>query len=96
MVFQYAWLTDPLVFGDYPAEMRVRLGDRLPRFTNVQRQELIGSLDFMGLNHYSTLYASSKKEKSIYGGYWADMDVDFSSDPSWRKNFMVSRFEPPF
>ena len=93
MVFQYAWLTDPLVFGDYPAEMRVRLGDRLPRFTNVQRQELIGSLDFMGLNHYSTLYASAKKEKSIYGGYWADMDVEFSSDPSWTKNFMVSGFE---
>ncbi|VEU45281.1 unnamed protein product [Pseudo-nitzschia multistriata] len=88
MVFQYAWLTDPLVFGEYPLEMRARLRDRLPEFTNSQRQEIIGSLDFMGLNHYSTLYASVKKEASIYGGYWTDMDVEFSGDPSWPKNFM--------
>jgi beta-glucosidase/6-phospho-beta-glucosidase/beta-galactosidase len=92
MVFQYAWLTDPLIFGDYPAEMRIRLGDRLPRFTDSQRLEMIGSLDFMGLNHYSTLYASAKTENSIYRGYWADMDVNFSADPSWHKNVMVSAF----
>ena len=91
MVFQYAWLTDPLVFGDYPTQMKERLGHRLPTFTPEQQQELMGSLDFMGLNHYSTLYASAKQEPSLYGGYWADMDVDFSSDPRWRKNFMVSR-----
>lgn len=90
MVFQYAWLTDPLIFGDYPDEMRIRLGDRLPRFTDAQRLEMVGSLDFMGLNHYSTLYASAKTKRSFYRGYWADMDVDFSSDPSWRKNIMVS------
>ena len=90
MVFQYAWLTDPLVFGDYPSQMRDRLGERLPQFIEAQKAEMIGSLDFMGLNHYSTLYASAKTEKSIFGGYWADMDVEFSSDPSWRKNFMVS------
>lgn len=92
MVFQYAWLVDPLVFGDYPAEMRIRLGDRLPQFSESQQLELIGSLDFMGLNHYSTMYASMKSERSLYGGYWADMDVDVSSDTSWRKNFMVSTF----
>jgi len=90
MVFQYAWLTDPLVFGDYPEEMRNRLGNRLPEFTETQLLEIVGSLDFMGLNHYSTLYASAKTEPSPDGGYWADMDVDFSSDPSWRKNIMVS------
>mmetsp|Transcript_23241 Transcript_23241/g.49140 ORF Transcript_23241/g.49140 Transcript_23241/m.49140 type:complete len:549 (-) Transcript_23241:136-1782(-) len=94
MIFQYAWLTDPLVFGEYPIEMRIRLGDRLPQFTDAQRQEIIGSLNFMGLNHYSTLYASAKKEKPIYGGYWTDMDVDFSSDPSWPKNFMGWSINP--
>lgn len=92
MVFQYAWLTDPLVFGDYPQDMRNRLGERLPRFTRSEQTELMGSLDFMGLNHYSTLYASAKKEKSSYKGYWSDMDVELSSDPSWRKNFMVRGF----
>jgi beta-glucosidase/6-phospho-beta-glucosidase/beta-galactosidase len=89
MVFQYAWLTDPLVFGDYPQDMRDRLGERLPRFTDAEQKELKGTLDFVGLNHYSTLYASAKKVKSPYQGYWSDMDVEFSSDPSWRRNFMV-------
>ena len=92
MVFQYAWLTDPLVFGDYPFEMRQRLGDRLPKFTEAQRLDMIGSIDFLGLNHYSTLYASAKTERPTYQGYWADMDVEFSSDPSWRENAMVSAF----
>jgi beta-glucosidase/6-phospho-beta-glucosidase/beta-galactosidase len=90
MVFQYAWLTDPIVFGDYPKEMRDRLGERLPLFTEAEQIELKGALDFMGLNHYSTLYASARKEIAPYGGYWSDMDVEFSSDPSWKKNFMVS------
>jgi hypothetical protein len=54
----------------------------LPTFTEEQREELIGSLDFMGLNHYSTLYASVKDKKPQFG--------EFSTDPSWRKNYMVS------
>jgi len=88
LVFQYAWFVDPLVYGEYPVEMRSRLGDRLPTFTPSQQIELMGSLDFMGLNHYSTLYASANKELPAWEGYWADMDVEFSSNPSWRKNFM--------
>jgi beta-galactosidase len=88
MVFQYSWFTDPLVYGDYPEEMKDRIGDRLPTFTESQRQELLGSLDFMGLNHYSTLYASPRTNPLPYGGYWNDMDVTFSSDPAWRKNYM--------
>jgi beta-galactosidase len=88
MVFQYSWFTDPLVHGDYPKEMRDRVGDRLPKFTSSQRRELMGSLDFVGLNHYSTLYASPNSPPSQYGGYWSDMDVAFSSDKAWRKNYM--------
>eukprot|EP00980_Cylindrotheca_fusiformis_P003968 scaffold874_cov126-Cylindrotheca_fusiformis.AAC.1 len=91
MVFQYAWLTDPFFFGDYPSQMKERLGDRLPSFSAQERVELIGSLDFMGLNHYSTMYAQepkSAKENSEFDGYWSDMNVVFSSDPSWRKNDM--------
>jgi beta-glucosidase/6-phospho-beta-glucosidase/beta-galactosidase len=88
MVFQYAWFVDPLVSGDYPKEMRERVGKRLPTFSDDQQQELLGSLDFMGLSHYSTLYATPKTKRSTYGGYWTDMDVDFSSDDAWHKNYM--------
>ena len=47
---------DPLVFGDYPLEMRRILGSQLPRFSPVEKQLIKGSLEFIGINHYSTLY----------------------------------------
>lgn len=40
--------------GDYPSLMRERCGNRLPRFTAEQRSMLVGSVDFFGLNHYSS------------------------------------------
>ncbi|CAN7077906.1 unnamed protein product [Brassica oleracea var. botrytis] len=48
---------DPLMFGDYPSSMRSRVGSRLPVFTGSQSVLVKGSLDFVGINHYTTYYA---------------------------------------
>lgn len=45
------------MFGDYPSSMRTRVGDRLPRFSKLQSYLLKGSIDFVGINHYTTWYA---------------------------------------
>lgn len=47
---------DPLVFGDYPIEMRNILGSQMPRFSSNEKSLIKGSLDFIGVNHYTTLY----------------------------------------
>ncbi|KAL5990477.1 hypothetical protein ACLOJK_011379 [Asimina triloba] len=47
---------DPIIFGDYPPEMRQILGLRLPIFSSNDRKKLQNKLDFIGVNHYSTLY----------------------------------------
>lgn len=48
---------DPIILGDYPAEMRKILGPNLPEFTLKQKKKLQATkLDFIGLNHYTTLY----------------------------------------
>uniref|UniRef100_A0A453CIG1 Uncharacterized protein n=1 Tax=Aegilops tauschii subsp. strangulata TaxID=200361 RepID=A0A453CIG1_AEGTS len=48
---------DPIILGDYPAEMRKILGPTLPEFTLKQKKKLHATkLDFIGLNHYSTWY----------------------------------------
>ncbi|KAL5990468.1 hypothetical protein ACLOJK_011370 [Asimina triloba] len=47
---------DPIIFGDYPHEMRQILGSRLPIFSSNDRKKLQNELDFIGVNHYSTLY----------------------------------------
>ncbi|KAL5131037.1 Beta-glucosidase 24 [Glycine soja] len=56
--FMYGWFVDPLTSGDYPKSMRSLVRTRLPKFTAEQSKLLIGSFDFIGLNYYSTTYAS--------------------------------------
>ncbi|TKY49082.1 inactive beta-glucosidase 14 [Spatholobus suberectus] len=48
---------DPLVFGEFPAETRSILGTQLPVFSPKEKNLIKGSLDFIGINHYVTLYA---------------------------------------
>lgn len=88
MEFQLGWMTDPLWLGDYPASMRAILGSRLPQFTKGEVQKLVGSADFIGLNHYSSALASKPSKPPTYGGYWADQLVTLSDDPSWEKTYM--------
>uniref|UniRef100_A0A453SCS3 Uncharacterized protein n=1 Tax=Aegilops tauschii subsp. strangulata TaxID=200361 RepID=A0A453SCS3_AEGTS len=45
---------DPFFFGDYPATMRSRVGERLLRLMTKEADLVKGSLDFMGINHYIT------------------------------------------
>lgn len=54
--FSIGWFADPIYQGDYPASMRAQLGDRLPTFTDAERQLVRGSNDFYGMNHYTAHY----------------------------------------
>ncbi|XP_021867248.2 beta-glucosidase 40 isoform X1 [Spinacia oleracea] len=63
--FQLGWFLDPLMFGDYPSSMRQRVGNRLPIFTARESALLKGSLDFVGINHYTTYYARNNKTNII-------------------------------
>ncbi|XP_077226677.1 beta-glucosidase 18-like [Tasmannia lanceolata] len=55
--FNSPWFLDPIMFGDYPPEMREILGSRLPIFSLRERRKLQNKLDFIGINHYTSLYA---------------------------------------
>ncbi|XP_020083622.1 beta-glucosidase 18-like [Ananas comosus] len=55
--FDAPWFLDPIVYGDYPPEMRQVLGSKLPEFTFEDQKKLQYKLDFIGVNHYTTLYA---------------------------------------
>ncbi|PNT56093.1 hypothetical protein POPTR_001G227200v4 [Populus trichocarpa] len=57
--FMFGWFAHPITFGDYPDSMRSLVGNRLPKFTKEQSAMLKGSLDFLGLNYYTTNYAES-------------------------------------
>ncbi|XP_034197717.1 beta-glucosidase 13-like, partial [Prunus dulcis] len=53
---------DPLTRGDYPQSMRSIVKERLPNFTEEQSKSLIGSYDYIGVNYYSSRYASAYPE----------------------------------
>ncbi|CAI9103190.1 OLC1v1001636C3 [Oldenlandia corymbosa var. corymbosa] len=54
--FYLGWFLDPLTYGDYPTLMREELGERLPRFTAQESEFVKGTLDFLGLNYYTSNY----------------------------------------
>ncbi|CAL5031054.1 unnamed protein product [Urochloa decumbens] len=56
MAFDVPCFLDPIVYGDYPPEMRQVLGSRLPTFSPEEKRKLGYKLDFIGINHYTALY----------------------------------------
>nr|KAJ0187052.1 hypothetical protein LSAT_V11C900456290 [Lactuca sativa] len=54
--FYLGWFLNPLVKGDYPETVKKSAGNRIPTFTKLESQKIKGSFDFLGINHYTTLY----------------------------------------
>jgi len=73
LIWSLAWYADPVFFGDYPQIMKDYVGDRLPQFTEQQKQDLKGSHDFFGLNHYTSAWV---KDAGKYNGSNPDWNTD--------------------
>ena len=59
-------IIEPLVFGDYPQAVKKNVGSRLPSFTKVQSEAIRGTIDFIGINHYYSIYVNDRPlEKGI-------------------------------
>ncbi|KAJ6925548.1 beta-glucosidase 46-like isoform X1 [Populus alba x Populus x berolinensis] len=54
--FYLNWFLDPIIFGNYPAEMSKILGSTLPKFSSNDKEKLKNGLDFIGINHYTSEY----------------------------------------
>ncbi|KAF5461045.1 hypothetical protein F2P56_020871 [Juglans regia] len=61
--FGLGWFLDPLIFGEYPLSMRKLVGGRLPNISSAVSKLLVGSFDFVGINHYTTLYARNDRTR---------------------------------
>ncbi|XP_051126915.1 beta-glucosidase 24-like [Andrographis paniculata] len=58
--FNWGWFMEPLVRGDYPDVMKLKVGDRLPKFNDKESTMVRGSFDFIGVNYYTTYWAKHK------------------------------------
>ncbi|XP_023637803.1 beta-glucosidase 8 isoform X2 [Capsella rubella] len=64
--FLFGWMLKPLVFGDYPDEMKRTLGSRLPVFLAEESEQVKGSSDFIGIIHYMTLYVTNRPYPLVF------------------------------
>lgn len=99
LAFIAAWFMDPIMFGEYPPEMQQIVGLRLPAFSAEDKRKLSNKLDFIGINHYSTLYAKDclltpcnyhddlLKDTFIYGT--GEKDGILIGDPTAMPTFYV-------
>ncbi|KAL5701274.1 hypothetical protein ACHQM5_026627 [Ranunculus cassubicifolius] len=60
--FYIGWFIDPLVFGDYPAIVKKNAGSKIQSFSKQESDQLMKSYDFIGLNHYTTVYVKDDSD----------------------------------
>ncbi|GAV87772.1 Glyco_hydro_1 domain-containing protein [Cephalotus follicularis] len=63
MDFEIGWFLEPLFFGKYPLSMKDFVGERLPEILPETSNILVNTLDFLGLNHYTTSYAQHDRTR---------------------------------
>ncbi|XP_037050547.1 myrosinase 1-like [Bradysia coprophila] len=99
--FSHAWMGSPLYHGDYPQLMRDKVDrkseedgvpSRLPTFDNYWINRIKGSLDFLGLNHYSTDLLEPGFEDRP--DWWGDRDVRASVSDSWEGSISGKHIVP--
>ncbi|XP_020087432.1 beta-glucosidase 22 isoform X2 [Ananas comosus] len=88
MDFMVGWIIHPLVFGDYPEVMKKNAGSRIPSFTKSQSELVKGAFDFLGINHYTSIYVSDNSNNVPKTGL-----RDFNADMF--ATFRVTRDDPP-
>ena len=65
--------------GDYPETMKKIVGSRLPSFTRTQSDAIIGAVDFIGINHYFSVYVNDRPLDKGVRDYAADLSVGYKS-----------------
>ncbi|KAF3450135.1 hypothetical protein FNV43_RR06215 [Rhamnella rubrinervis] len=77
--FFLGWYLHPITYGDYPKTMQSFLGNRLPKFTPSQSYSLKGSMDFLGLNYYTTNYVEASHLTTTNHSFTTDLRATLSS-----------------
>ncbi|KAL0266520.1 UNVERIFIED_CONTAM: hypothetical protein PYX00_009032 [Menopon gallinae] len=95
MQFEFGWFGHPILKGDYPEIMRQRINSnsraegrrrsRLPVFDREMIDYIKGTVDFLGLNHYTTKLVSPTSAPDVPNPSWErDTGNHVFPDPSWR------------
>ncbi|OQU87738.1 hypothetical protein SORBI_3003G332700 [Sorghum bicolor] len=75
--FYCGWILEPLVFGDYPSVVKKNVGSRLPSFRKVQSEAIRGTIDFIGINHYLSVYVNDHPLEKGIRDFVLDVAADY-------------------
>lgn len=73
----FGWFINPLFMGEYPSIIR----DKCPTFTQEEKELLLNSYTFLGINHYTT--------------YIVHADGSTSTNPEWTQGASIWLFDAP-
>ncbi|KAG5134273.1 hypothetical protein JHK82_025461 [Glycine max] len=77
--FHIGWFIHPLVYGEYPKTIQNIVGNRLPKFTSEEVKIVKGSIDFVGINQYTTFFIyDPHQSKPKVPGYQMDWNAGFA------------------
>ncbi|XVF71475.1 hypothetical protein PTKIN_Ptkin12aG0040500 [Pterospermum kingtungense] len=77
--FHVGWFLHPIRYGEYPRTMQEIVGERLPKFTEEEIKMVNGSMDYVGINQYTTNYIyDPKNPKPNVTGYQADWNAGYA------------------
>ncbi|CAH1955173.1 unnamed protein product [Acanthoscelides obtectus] len=99
MKLQFVWgmYINPLINGDHSSILKKQIAkrskqqgfkrSRLPEFTKEEQKYLKGTLDIIGLNHYSTSMVSAQKNPDPDAmGFYVDCEVNEWQADDWEKS----------
>ncbi|KAK4412684.1 Oleuropein beta-glucosidase [Sesamum alatum] len=79
--FSLGWFLEPIVTGHYPKNMIDYVPpENLAPFTQYESRRLKGSYDFLGLNYYTSIYATNDPDPQCEDGYFKDQHVKYQYD----------------
>ncbi|EFJ24735.1 hypothetical protein SELMODRAFT_149851 [Selaginella moellendorffii] len=79
--FHVGWFLEPIINGSYPKTMQQYVGSRLPKFSKDDIEMVKGSVDFVGINHYTTYYAKDAgSQNRNTTDYFQDMNIQMLHD----------------
>ncbi|CAG9860118.1 unnamed protein product [Phyllotreta striolata] len=92
--FTYGWYAHPVTHGDYPEVMKQFVGERsakqgfsesrLPKFSKAEIHGMKNTVDFLGLNYYTSVMAKHKNDEEKTAIDWdQDSEVDTYFKPEW-------------
>ncbi|KAJ1697889.1 hypothetical protein LUZ63_006401 [Rhynchospora breviuscula] len=78
--FHVGWFLHPIIYGEYPKSMQEIVKERLPKFSSYEIKMVKGSIDYVGINQYTSYYIYNPRQpqNQMPSRYQLDWNAGFA------------------